>query len=204
MEEILASIRRIIADDQMLPLTRGNAAPSVAAPEPAERQDAMAALEAMAAPLAPPRVEAPAPRAEAPAPEPQAPRIASPRVEAPAAFRAEAPAALRAETPVAPRPVVDVAIPRARLEPAAQARAPARAEPQAETSPLLSPEPGATVSSAFHALATTMVLQNQGMIEDATREMLRPMLKQWLDDNLPTMVERLVRQEIERVARGGR
>jgi cell pole-organizing protein PopZ len=34
--------------------------------------------------------------------------------------------------------------------------------------------------------------------------MLRPMLKKWLDDNLPTIVERLVRVEIERVARGGR
>ncbi len=34
--------------------------------------------------------------------------------------------------------------------------------------------------------------------------MMRPMLKQWLDDNLPVIVERLVRAEIERVARGGR
>jgi hypothetical protein len=34
------------------------------------------------------------------------------------------------------------------------------------------------------------------------REMLRPMVKEWLDDNLPTMVERLVRDEIQRVARG--
>jgi hypothetical protein len=32
--------------------------------------------------------------------------------------------------------------------------------------------------------------------------MLRPMLKSWLDDNLPGLVERLVRTEIERVARG--
>jgi cell pole-organizing protein PopZ len=30
------------------------------------------------------------------------------------------------------------------------------------------------------------------------------MLKTWLDDNLPVIVERLVRVEIERVARGGR
>jgi cell pole-organizing protein PopZ len=34
------------------------------------------------------------------------------------------------------------------------------------------------------------------------REMLRPMLKGWLDDNLPGLVERLVRAEIERVSRG--
>jgi len=40
--------------------------------------------------------------------------------------------------------------------------------------------------------------------ERTAREMLRPMLKQWLDDNLPAMVERLVRVEIERLARGRR
>jgi hypothetical protein len=34
--------------------------------------------------------------------------------------------------------------------------------------------------------------------------MLRPMIKTWLDDNLPALVERLVRIEIQRVARGGR
>ena len=34
--------------------------------------------------------------------------------------------------------------------------------------------------------------------------MIRPLLKTWLDENLPSMVERLVRAEIERVARGGR
>ena len=32
------------------------------------------------------------------------------------------------------------------------------------------------------------------------QEMLRPMLRSWLDDNLPTLVERLVRAEIERLA----
>jgi cell pole-organizing protein PopZ len=69
---------------------------------------------------------------------------------------------------------------------------------------LLSATTGASVSSAFSALTTTMFLQNTGMVEEAVRELLRPMLKQWLDDNLPVMVERLVRAEIERVARGGR
>jgi hypothetical protein len=41
-------------------------------------------------------------------------------------------------------------------------------------------------------------------MEAMARELLRPMLKEWLDDNLPTIVERLVRAEIERVARGPR
>jgi uncharacterized protein len=41
-------------------------------------------------------------------------------------------------------------------------------------------------------------------MEDIVKEMLRPMLKAWLDDNLPPLVERLVEAEIERVARGKR
>jgi len=67
---------------------------------------------------------------------------------------------------------------------------------------LLSRETSAAVDSAFNALAQTVLVQNAGTLEDLVREMLRPMLKSWLDDNLPGMVERLVRAEIERVARG--
>jgi cell pole-organizing protein PopZ len=43
---------------------------------------------------------------------------------------------------------------------------------------------------------------NARTLEDLVKDMLKPMLKSWLDDNLPTMVERLVRAEIERVSRG--
>ena len=39
-------------------------------------------------------------------------------------------------------------------------------------------------------------------LEDVVREMLRPLLKQWLDDNLPQIVEASVREEVERIARG--
>ncbi len=60
----------------------------------------------------------------------------------------------------------------------------------------------AAVDSAFNALAQTVLVQNARTLEDLVREMLRPMLKSWLDDNLPGMVERLVRAEIERVSRG--
>jgi uncharacterized protein len=69
---------------------------------------------------------------------------------------------------------------------------------------LISAAASASVSSAFETLATSMFLQNTDMIEHAVRDLLRPMLKGWLDDNLPTIVERLVRAEIERVARGRR
>ncbi len=45
---------------------------------------------------------------------------------------------------------------------------------------------------------------NSRSLEDVVAELLKPMLRSWLDDNLPTIVERLVKAEIERVSRGGR
>jgi uncharacterized protein len=69
---------------------------------------------------------------------------------------------------------------------------------------LISRSTDQSVSSAFSSLAHTILNQNGRTIDDLVTEMLRPMLKNWLDDNLPTIVERLVRAEIERVARGGR
>ena len=66
---------------------------------------------------------------------------------------------------------------------------------------LISPEINNVVLSAFDALAQTVLLHNARTLEDMVREMLRPILKVWLDDNLPTLVERLVRAEIERVQR---
>ena len=68
--------------------------------------------------------------------------------------------------------------------------------------PLLSPRTAAAVDMAFNSLAHTVLVQNSRTLEDLVREMLKPMLKAWLDDNLPNMVERLVRAEIERVSRG--
>jgi hypothetical protein len=67
---------------------------------------------------------------------------------------------------------------------------------------LISTEVNNAVHSAFNALAQTVLVDNARTLEGLVREMLRPMLKSWLDDNLPTVVERLVRAEIERVARG--
>ena len=78
----------------------------------------------------------------------------------------------------------------------------AAARGEAERAQLLSRETSAAVDSAFNSLAQTVLVQNARTLEDLVREMLRPMLKTWLDDNLPGMVERLVRAEIERVSRG--
>ena len=57
-------------------------------------------------------------------------------------------------------------------------------------------------TSAFNTLANTVLSNNARTLEDLVREMLRPMLKSWLDDNLPGLVERIVKAEIERVSRG--
>ena len=43
---------------------------------------------------------------------------------------------------------------------------------------------------------------SHAQVSEMAQDMLRPMLKAWLDDNLPSLVERLVREEIERVSRG--
>jgi cell pole-organizing protein PopZ len=58
------------------------------------------------------------------------------------------------------------------------------------------------VDSAFNSLAHTVLGNNARTLEDLVKEMLRPMLKSWLDDNLPGLVDRIVRAEIERVSRG--
>ncbi len=76
----------------------------------------------------------------------------------------------------------------------------------AEASPLLSNEAATAASAAFGALASSMLTSAGGSktLEDLVSDMLRPMLKQWLDNNLPPLVEQLVREEIERVARRSR
>jgi len=70
------------------------------------------------------------------------------------------------------------------------------------SSPILSHSTVSSVESAFNALAHTVLSHNTRTLEDLVKEMLRPMLKSWLDDNLPPLVERIVRAEIERVSRG--
>lgn len=91
-------------------------------------------------------------------------------------------------------------------EPELAAMAAPRAAPRASAAPggddLLSPDANQAVQAAFHNLAGTILSNNARTLEDLVKEMLRPMLKGWLDENLPPLVERLVRQEIERVSRG--
>lgn len=209
MEEILASIRRIIADDD------ANKTPA-RGPEPPK-------AEAQSAPSQPPPPIGAAP-ASAPRPRPETPevRAAMPPDPSDSEFVADQSSDIFDLTesmaaPMTPPPPAD---PPASVMPNPQFRtidgssdvgfdedgeAPAvpMAAPRSEDrASLISHETSAAVDSAFNALAQTVLVQNARTLEDLVREMLRPMLKSWLDDNLPGMVERLVRGEIERVSRG--
>jgi uncharacterized protein len=70
------------------------------------------------------------------------------------------------------------------------------------TEQLLEPAADALVRANFAKL-NNLGLGNAGLtIEAMMREMLRPMLKEWLDEHLPTVVERMVEREITRISRG--
>jgi uncharacterized protein len=82
---------------------------------------------------------------------------------------------------------------------------PARDGPVAQfgRGPILSENPERQVAAAFGELTDAFAARRRKSFDEMAEDMLRPMLQEWLDDNLPTLVERLVREEIERVARGG-
>ena len=219
MEEILASIRRIIADDDdKAPEAQAKDAspaetPRAAAPANDSHDDDeedvldLSTADLTASPdtsldielpdlsfhAAPEPEEASAP---APAPMPELepePLVApNPVMEEPAqrAPQSEKPRLAEMASPLPP--------PAPRPEPAQAA--PTR--PVAET--IVSQATTASVGQAFNLLSHTIMSQNANTLEDIVREMLRPMLKTWLDDNLPPLVERLVAAEIQRVARGQR
>jgi cell pole-organizing protein PopZ len=244
MEEILASIRRIIADDEAKPAAAEK--PS-AAEKPASPPAAPAKPEIPAAPPAakapmkdiPPSAiaaaakPAPAPK---PAPLPPAPEPVSNNQDDIDAMLASLDAAtpeadIRPSQPdgevfdltdemALPDPAPPSASPFHRIEPqddiefteSAAARAlhrqPAYEPPPFETAEapapqqILSRSTVSAVESAFNSLANTVLSNNARTLEDLVKEMLRPMLKSWLDDNLPGLVERIVKAEIERVSRG--
>jgi cell pole-organizing protein PopZ len=66
---------------------------------------------------------------------------------------------------------------------------------------LLSDESAATVASQFQALAAGVAFSESDILDRCAKELLQPMMQQWLEANLPSLVEQLVRAEIERIAR---
>jgi cell pole-organizing protein PopZ len=179
MEEILASIRRIIADDDAA--KPALAKPTAAAAPPAAK-NSQDDIDAMLAGFDAAENDEPAPE-----PAPDVLELTESMQAKPAAFNTieGPPDVVFSEPPEPPRPAP-----------------PPEEPPPILDRPLLSPRTTAAVDMAFNSLAHTVLVQNSRTLEDLVREMLKPMLKAWLDDNLPNMVERLVRAEIERVSRG--
>jgi cell pole-organizing protein PopZ len=79
---------------------------------------------------------------------------------------------------------------------------PSAPEAQPSRPAILSEHTGRQVAAAFGELSDAFASRGRKSFDEMAEEMLRPMLQDWLDNNLPTLVERLVREEIERVARG--
>ncbi len=228
MEEILASIRRIIADDEGAKGQTPKPAESAASqpvpsphPAPAARMapSAIEPVDLRASAVTDEIDEFSPPASFARAAELEPADEASPEIldlseptaaEPPPArgLRAIDAAELdfvfgerRASPPPQPAPPV-AAEPPASETPSWHASERSEPAPQRGEHTLISATTSAAVDSAFNTLAQTVLVQNGRTLEDLVREMLRPMLKSWLDDNLPGMVERMVRAEIERVSRG--
>ncbi|BCM20119.1 PopZ family protein [Mesorhizobium sp. J8] len=109
----------------------------------------------------------------------------------------------------APRGEVEkVEVEKEEVWPAAEASAQAGgsrgSEPEAPPArpAIVSEHTGRQVAAAFGELSDAFASRGKKSFDEMAEEMLRPMLQDWLDNNLPTLVERLVREEIERVARG--
>ena len=183
MEEILASIRRIISEDDA-PGAEAEAAPPAPEPEPA-----------------------PQPVAAAPTPEPEPTSAPQPaeeevlelteRVETHGdidVYPSEPPATSPAFDPE-PSPIAGLAPPEPEPEPA-----PAFAE--TVPAALVGTAAATAAASAFGKLTAAVAMPKDGQtLDGVVRELLRPLLKEWLDEHLPAIVQAAVAEEVERIAR---
>ncbi len=140
MEEILASIRRIISEDDAPAEPAAEAAPPPPEPEPEPEAAEDDVLE-LTDPIAP-------------EPEPYTP----------------------------PTPIFD-------------------RDEVAEN--LVGTTAASAAATAFGSLSSALLMPKDGRtLEDVVRELLRPLLKEWLDQNLPRIVETKVEEEVHRISRG--
>ncbi|SDG65345.1 hypothetical protein SAMN04487974_105118 [Pelagibacterium luteolum] len=236
MDEILSSIRQIIADDdeaaaQKMPAPRAVAPRPVeavpAAPRPVPQAEATGTLpeidpfsdededEIVPLALSPEQIVEEEAEVTQEAEDDLSALLDAPAdlvVPDDAAFeqdREDEPTPVMAAPQPAPTPVAAREVPKERPSFAQAAPMPDPDLSRDLAEELLEPATSAAVRSAMSKLNTPkltadLALGANGLtIEAMIREMLRPMLKDWLDENLPSMVERIVAQEIERVSRGG-
>ena len=217
MDEILSSIRQIIADDDA-GLSPPRAAAPAPMPPPVAPRIPVEPLALTSAQMVPPDPPAPTPADfdshmslledsaveeadfEMPTGEPVLVDPDDVGFEGETAQRVveQAPPPRRAEIPVftpPPRPAA-----------AAVSRAAPMPDPNLSrdiAEQLLAPATNAAAQGAFAKLGAMSMAGSGQTVESMIRELLRPMLKEWLDENLPSVVERLVEKEIARVSRGG-
>jgi len=175
MEEILASIRRIISEDEA-------PAQDTSLPTPEPEPEGVSARETG-------EVSFPQDEPAARAAEPEA-EIAEEDEDADLELtqKVETHGDLDFVAPTAPEP-----------EPEPELGPP---PPAADIEALVSDHTAQVAASAFGALSANILMpRSDRTLEDVVRELLRPLLQQWLDDNLPGIVERAVTAEVERIAR---
>jgi len=197
MEEILASIRRIISEEDK-PGDAGEVLDLKPPPAPV--------AEVKAPIVAPQPAPKPAPIPEPPRPAPVA---AAPPPPAPAVF--EEPEEIVPSRPLddelmivdeepapAPIPAPVAAVPKPAPQPEWNP------PPQQPTRPLVSDPVASQTSNALGRLMGSMITNSGNTLDDVVRELLKPLLKEWLDVNLPSLVEAEVAKEIDRIRRMSR
>lgn len=168
MEEILASIRRIISEDDA-PAEPEAAAPPPPPPEPVYE-----------APVEDDVLELTDPMEPEPAYEPEPEPL-------------ETLGDLDVYSPPAPEPAP---------EPYRPPPAPAFNRDDAAEN-LVGDHAAGLAASSFGSLSAALLMPRDGRtLEDVVRELLKPLLKEWLDTNLPRIVEAKVEEEVHRIARG--
>jgi cell pole-organizing protein PopZ len=182
IEEILDSIRQIISEDEK------EDAPAPAADEPSSQSD----IDDIFA----------VPAAQEPEAEPDDVFELTERVEP-----EELPVAKTEDPPFVvdlidetikdePEPVVEKVV----TQPAPEPKAPVRDMPSDDS--ILTQAAETAAFSAIADLARKTAIEHNGItIEEIVRTELKPLLRGWLDKNLPAVIERLVREELERVTK---
>lgn len=208
MEEILASIRKIISEDATAepPAAASSRPAAVAAAVTPEVEDVLELTEVFAEEPAP----APAPRQEA-APEPvsakpdeiifqtiEEPQMSEPVHARPEPARTEEPSAIFSDKT---RKALDDAFASIEQE---EEEAPAHRAPPAPVAPL----DGASIEALFdRAVRETFDPVLRGWLgehADAIVDRMKPVIREWLDHNFPPMLEEAVRNEVARVAKARR
>ncbi|KQM41238.1 hypothetical protein ASE59_02855 [Sphingomonas sp. Leaf10] len=176
MEDILSSIKRIIAEEGegSAQALRGRKSIRTAqARDPDDRDEILELNQSVAAPPPPPRME----QQRVEQPRPEAPRMEAPRVERPRALETHS------EDEAEPMPTTPT--------------------PGKIDASIVSDRAAEASRGALDQLSRMLVkpeTPGADSLEGMVREMLRPMLREWLDAKLPGIVETMVAREIARIS----